>query len=565
MQKTGILTEKNLIQNERRLSMWEAALPILLFLTVGVWGASVTAMWIMAAAHHLGGAIGSYLVDVGPERVMRRCLMGWAALFILVLLRRGGWRGWRDCGFASPDPGEPARLWWGQVLLGISLGLITLGGLSLLTLLLDLRSVTTVVTLEEGIREALDFIGSGITVALIEETVCRGMLFRIFARSWRVWPVAILTSMLFALAHFLSPDPQVFQDAPFLLTSINVFVSTYVNCFQTPAGLLVFCNLTLLGIVFCGFVVRTRTIWLAIGAHAAWVWVVKIFTFWTSAVPDVRPTLWLGARSDFMDSIAVTCLMVLLIAWSFSRSRWEGKGLYVRGIPWQVFPSERDAVRDWLCRYYDGGVLREGIVLKDDGGGKVMAQAERILKSYWPKEGWLGIRFAFRRSRAKRAFMLGQELLALGIPTPLPLAWTSRRRFGLLRIESVVITEAIRAEMLTNWLVRNVRDPALRARVMAAYGSLAAMFHQAGYSNRDLKPENVMCSVLEPWQLQVIDLDGVRHPRFIFRRRARRDLMRVGKSLASNGWSAAADVRAFFEAYNAGVPARLRRHEFPLD
>ena len=98
---------------------------------------------------------------------------------------------------------------------------------------------------------------------------------------------------------------------------------------------------------------------------------------------------------------------------------------------------------------------------------------------------------------------------------------------------------------------------------MEAYGNLMAAFHSHGYSNRDLKHENVMCSTEKPWLLWVVDLDGVRKHLFVTRRRAGKDLMRVGKSLASLGWTNEAEINAFFEAYNSQVPARLRRHSFP--
>lgn len=550
-------------QAPKKFSPFQAATIILLFLTVGVWGAAASAVGLLELARQVGGAIGAFLNEAGPDRVMRRCLMGWAGVFILILLWRAGWRGWRDCGYAADDPAAPARPWWGHVLLGIGLGLISMGCLSLMTLFLDLRIVTPVATAAEGWRRGLSFIWSGISVALIEETVCRGMLFRVLARAWSVWLAALFTSLLFALAHFLSPDPQSFQGTSFLRTSLNVMASTYAQAVRTPDAGLVFINLSLLGIVFCGFVVRTRNLWLAIGTHAAWVWVVKFFHLWTEVAPKVPASRWLGVRSDFMDSLAVTSLLILLVAWGFTGRRRLGDTLIHQDDCWQVAPGEARALANWLNRYTVGGLLKEGVLLKDHDGSVVKAKAGLVIKSYWPKNNWAGIHFAIRPSRARRAFRLGQEMLALGIPTPRPIAWKTTRRFGFLRNEAFIMAEAQAAETLTDWLKRDIRDSALRARVMAAYGRLLAMFHRAGYSNRDMKHSNIMNGAREPWQLQVVDLDGVRRLRWISRGRAGRDLMRVGQSLASLGWTGEADVRAFFEAYNDGVPPRLRRLAFP--
>jgi len=100
---------------------------------------------------------------------------------------------------------------------------------------------------------------------------------------------------------------------------------------------------------------------------------------------------------------------------------------------------------------------------------------------------------------------------------------------------------------------------------MEAYGKLMADFHCHGYSNRDLKHENVMCSKETPWLLQVVDLDGVHKKTLITRRRAGKDLFRIGDSLASLGWNHADEIAAFFKAYNAKVPPRLRFRSFPFN
>jgi tRNA A-37 threonylcarbamoyl transferase component Bud32 len=209
------------------------------------------------------------------------------------------------------------------------------------------------------------------------------------------------------------------------------------------------------------------------------------------------------------------------------------------------------------------GRFKGGIVLKDHDGSVVKALGGWVVKSYRPKNARAAWHFAIRPSRARRAFLLGRELRDLGIPTPPPVAWQVRRRAGLLQSEIFIMAEAPAAETMSDWLKRDVREPALRARVMAAYGRLLAQFHRRGYSNRDMKHSNIMCGRAEPWQLQVVDLDGVRHWPWLGRRRAGRDLMRVGQSLASLGWTGPAEVRAFFEAYNAEAPARLRRDAFP--
>jgi hypothetical protein len=62
----------------------------------------------------------------------------------------------------------------------------------------------------------------------------------------------------------------------------------------------------------------------------------------------------------------------------------------------------------------------------------------------------------------------------------------------------------------------------------------------------------------------VTDLEGVRRFPFLPARLAEGDLAPVAHSLRSHGWlREAGDAEAFFGAYNAGVPARLKRTSFP--
>lgn len=542
-----------------------------LFLSLGIWLSSMTAVAIMYWAQCVGGGVESWLAGKGWDRVMRRCIVAWGMVFLIMFLRSAGWRGWKDCGFVPDDPEWPKRPWWVLVLSGMGVGLITLGCVTVLSMIMGFRSLSPV---EGGISlvwRILRYILSGIAVALIEETVCRGVLFRVLARIWRVWPAAIAISMIFALAHFVSPSPEAFEGDSFFSVCVNVFISTFVMVTKAPNFVLWFVNLTLLGVALCAFVIRTKTIWFGIGAHAAWVWVIKIHVYFTDMSPKVQSMPWLGRRGDFMDSFLGTAMLVCLIGCTLFRRAPAGIAMRWKGMKWYVMPRASEDFRTWLERCFSNGsesanrkVLAERRVLKEYEGCLVTVQSGLVLKEYRPRTGLKGIKYAVMPSRARRSFMLARQLIEHGVSTPKPVAWAGRRRFGFLRSAYLVTQEITNAEPLTDWLERDIQDQTIRDQVMAAYGRLTAMFHSRTYSNRDLKHENVMCSVTQPSMLWVVDLDGVRRKWRIFSRRAKRDLMRIGLSLTESGWLREPDICAFFNAYNAGVPARLRRNRFPL-
>jgi hypothetical protein len=182
-----------------------------------------------------------------------------------------------------------------------------------------------------------------------------------------------------------------------------------------------------------------------------------------------------------------------------------------------------------------------------------------IIKTYWPSRKLL--RKFHQIFRARRGFTTARRMNAIGISTASAIGWTSAWR-GWWNWAGYLLTEELPAEPLADRLARPTLSPAERATLMADYGRLAASFHTNNYSNRDLKYENVMVGGA-PARLWAVDLDGVRRKLRISRRRAERDLFRIGDCLMTRGWAAPADVAAFFDGYNQNVPPRLHRNAFP--
>ena len=548
------------------ISFWQVLALAVLFLTAGVWLASALSVLIMNGAHNWGGVVGVYLIEEGGDKVMRRCLLGFSIAFLMIFLWRAGWRGWQDCGFTTTDPDWSWRSWHAGLLNGMILGILTMGMVGTLTILAGIHRLYITLGPASLLIKVLALLLSALVVGFFEETVVRGILFRVLARIWRAWPAAVLSSIVFAVAHFIEPSQEAFVGTSFLSVTQAVFVSTFTMFWKDPHLAIKFINLSLLGIVLCAFVIRTRTIWVSVGAHVGWVWMIKLHGLITMFYPPAPLVPWLGQRNDFMDSILATIMLTGLLVWTVMRAANCGRPLRRRqrhGKLWHVLPGEETRFAGWLDSRERAEAAPVARVLKAYAGCRVTAQAGMILKEYRPRDGRRGWRFGLRPSRTRRTFLMGRRLAACGIPTPTPIAWAVERRFGLRRADNGITAELEKTEPLTAWLQRQVSDPAMRALVMRAYGQLTAAFHRNGFFNRDLKHENVLCAITDPGQLWVVDLDGVRWRGWITRRRAARDLRRVGLSLAAEGWHSKSDVAAFFNAYNASVPARLRRDQFP--
>lgn len=526
-----------------------------------IWLAAASAILLTNLAQQVDGALGTFLVDKGGGRLMRRILLILAAAAIVLTLKKFGWRGWKDCGWTLPD-GHPRPGRWNQFLAGMVIGIMTLGSIAAITILTGLHQFKPLV--EPAPRLAtglLMFVLSGLVIALVEETICRGILFRVFARAWNFWPAAFVISLFFAGAHFIGPGENAFQGDSFFRASFNAAAMTFASIIPPVSALLHFANLVLLGLVLCAFVARTGTIWMAVGAHAAWVTIIKLHAHFTDFNTAAAACIWQGTRNDFMDSLTATalfCGLIILTLWGRNKA---GLTVKIRGKFWHLLPSAAAPLADFIKSGEE--LFAGGRVLKAYPGCRVAAKDGLVLKKYTPRNALAALRFAFHPLRTRRAFELARDLSGQGVPTPPVLGWSTDRRGGLLQSEAMIVSELKNARSLTSWLEPKSADASERLKVMRAYGSLAAAFHRNRYSNRDLKHENVMCSAEKPWVLWAVDLDGVRKRLVITRGRAGKDLFRIGKSLAALGWTGPDEIAAFFEAYNSALPPRLRRHSFP--
>jgi hypothetical protein len=194
----------------------------------------------------------------------------------------------------------------------------------------------------------------------------------------------------------------------------------------------------------------------------------------------------------------------------------------------------------------------------------VAALGGLVIKESGPRPGRGRLLYGLRPSAGPQIVRHARMLLACGIPTHRPVAWAVRRA-GLLRVRDYVITREIKdSEVLTHRLDRLRDTPAGRVETLRVWGELVASLHRHGFSNRDLKDANMLCSLAGPLRMWVTDLEGLRRFPFLPAAMAEGDLGPVALSLRSHGWLQNPDDRdSFFSAYNKQIPERLRRHEFP--
>jgi hypothetical protein len=240
--------------------------------------------------------------------------------------------------------------------------------------------------------------------------------------------------------------------------------------------------------------------------------------------------------------------------------------LRYKGLTWHVPEGLQSPLERWLGQRFPI-VEGEGTrLLKREPGRCVAAADGWVIKETEPRSGHCRFRFGICRQRGRRAARLAQELIPLGLPTPEPIAWATHRRYGLRCKDYLITLEIQDSELLTARLDRYANVEAERDRTLRLLAELVAGFHRHGYSDRDIKDANILCSTDDPLCLWIIDLDGVRRKWRISVRRVDADLWQLGHSLRCHGWlRQISDTDVFFQRYNQLVPGRLHRRAFPAE
>ena len=294
-------------------SGWRIAMVLAALVALGLALGVLTGLLVIRAATLLPDAWSYAVLRKGPDTVVRRCLQIWALVLLPLLLRRTGWRGWRDIGWRDEAATVRGLTIGRDLLSGLALGLLTLGGLALFMKGQGWRIASPLPSDTSLGATLLGYAASGLAVAVIEETIARGILFRAWSRAWGAVAAALVSSLLFGLVHFVGPAREAFGPSSGLSAIWPVFKSTLAQVPNAPHFGLRLLNLSLLGLVLCAMVWRTRTVWLAVGAHAAWVWCIKAANLLTDPNPQRPWSLWWGTRADMTDALASTVLMLVLV------------------------------------------------------------------------------------------------------------------------------------------------------------------------------------------------------------------------------------------------------------
>lgn len=168
-------------------------------------------------------------------------------------------------------------------------------------------------------------LGTGFSVALLEEFLFRGALFALILRTARPLAGLVFLSAFFAVVHFLKPPdgltiPPIEWHSGFWVLG-QIFGQFGDVDFLLAELILLFC----VGWVLGWTRLKTGSLWLAIGLHAGWVFGIKLFSAGTrkvAAIDDMLPWAGPNLRVGF-NSVVVVCLCGAVLVWLLRRHHPE--------------------------------------------------------------------------------------------------------------------------------------------------------------------------------------------------------------------------------------------------
>jgi membrane protease YdiL (CAAX protease family) len=265
-------------------------------------------------AYELTSTFAGFAFHRVASRIAMLVLLG----LLIWLCRRLNLKQRRDFGY-----GLPRRRFLKVCLLWGAVGLATagVGAAFLLATHLRVRDVGFIPSPWSFARIFLVGLGSGIAVALLEETVFRGVMHTAIERESGAWMAALLTAPLFAVLHFFAkvhiPAAQVGWGSGFDLLRLSFEPLSH------PALVLdSFLSWLVVGLILSLTRTLTGNIAVAIGLHAGWVVVLRMLQEGTTSGSAPAYSAWVSQFDGLLGYWLLPWGGAIAAALWLTRSSW---------------------------------------------------------------------------------------------------------------------------------------------------------------------------------------------------------------------------------------------------
>ncbi len=226
--------------------------------------------------------------------------------------------------------GLPRRRFLKVCLLWGSIGMITAGAGAAFLLATQLRVVAA-----EFTPSAMSYahillvgLGSGIAVALLEETVFRGVMHTAIEREAGSWTAALCTAPLFAILHFFAKVRIETADVGWG-SGFDLLQRSFAPLAHPALVFDSFLSWLAVGLILSLTRVLTGNIAVAIGLHAGWVVVLRMLQQSTNAAGSPPYSAWVGRFDGLLGYWMLPWGVAIAVALWLTRTSWAA---YARGL-----------------------------------------------------------------------------------------------------------------------------------------------------------------------------------------------------------------------------------------
>lgn len=196
-----------------------------------------------------------------------------------------------------------------QASYGFASGLLILGVVIFLLVFFDIRTLANDAQLT--FKLIFKALLAGLVVALIEETLFRGLFFKLTKNWHNAFTAVFVSSFFYAILHFIKPVEHVEQN----LLNFNTGFEVILNAFKGLAFMHLddFLALFVVGILLALVRLRTRTLSYCIGLHASWVFLIKITKELTNNNSSSNWAYFTGQYDGIIGSLSFSWITLIII------------------------------------------------------------------------------------------------------------------------------------------------------------------------------------------------------------------------------------------------------------
>jgi membrane protease YdiL (CAAX protease family) len=170
-----------------------------------------------------------------------------------------------------------------------------------------------------GVGTLVNFLLTAAVVSALEEAFFRGALLGLLLRTIRPIPALWFVSALFAVLHFLKPEPGgVPDEAVRWWSGFALLPSVFWQWGNWPLVLGGFFTLLLVGLILGYARLRTGSLGMAFGLHAGWIFALKSFSRASKHIAD--PNLWYGENLLTGLGTLLTLLVTGSLVWAWLKA-----------------------------------------------------------------------------------------------------------------------------------------------------------------------------------------------------------------------------------------------------